>query len=495
MAVTFNLVPTNAKASGVFIEQKNVRLGVAGLVTPRSIVMIGQYNDDKTSVVDNVPQRIVSAGQEDSLYGRGSMLALSIKRAREGCNSSIPIFALPVAPAMSGVKATGTITVTGTATAAGTLSYYIGGKKITQSVAVGATGAAITEALGTILNADLDLPLTSNFVTPGLGLTAKNAGVVGNTIKIAMNLEDGDATPAGLTVTIVQMANGANNPNITNALLGLGNVFYTDIHSPYVDATNLTAMRDAWEDRIDPAFKKPFVGFVPNNQSEANYLATAQALNSEAFSFVPNFESNSIPYLSSAYICGYASRWWQSSPGRPIRGAVIPGIRVPNGFTNPSYSSKNALVTAGATTLGVTPDNLFFVEDLMTTKKTNALGAEQRDLSQTAIISNLQTKIYSMDQVFSSEPFLTGIVVDDDSTSDLAYAIRPKFVRSKLVQLIDDLWVPFGLTKNRDAVVGTIVAEINAGNGGRIDLGVTDDLGAPLNIIAIAYNWGIGGGN
>lgn len=492
--ISFDLVSSTAKASTVFIEQKNVRTSVAGLVAPRSIVCLGQYNDDKTPTV-HVAQRISSEGQEDTLYGRGSMLALMIKQARSGSNGSIPIYALPVAPHGSGVKAAGTITITGTATESGTLAVYIGGTRVTKAVTTGDTGAAITEALETTINALLDLPVTSNFDTPDLDVTAKNAGVVGNSIKIGLNLQEDDATPAGLTVTIVQLTSGANNPAIDSALTGLGNVLYTDIICPYVDSTSLTSLQTAWTNRISPEFKKMFAGFVPNNEAYSTYLATGTAQNKESVTFVPNFESNTLSYLIAAYVAGYAARWWQANPGRPIRGVTIPFARVPASFTNLSYAQKDALVVAGCTTLGVSPDNVFFVEDLCTTKKTNVLVAETPDWKFTETISNLQTKIYSMDQVFTSEPFLTGVVVDDDSTTDVAYAIRPKFVAAKLLELVDDLWIPRALSKNRDEIKASIVAEINSGNGGRIDTSIQDNIAAGLKIIGILYNWAIGGGN
>jgi phage tail sheath gpL-like len=161
---------------------------------------------------------------------------------------------------------------------------------------------------------------------------------------------------------------------------------------------------------------------------------------------------------------------------------------------NWAYEQKDALVKAGCSTLAISPDGQFVMEDLVTTRKTNDLGAAVTDLRFTEILSNLQTKIYSMDQVFSASPFINGVVVDDNSTVDLDYAIRPKFCAGTLKKLVDDLWVPRGLTKNRDAVVGSIVAEINSGNGGRIDLSIQDDLVAGLKIIAAAYNWGIGAG-
>lgn len=492
--IAFNLVPSTARAKGVYIEPKNVLLSLGGLIAPRKIVCVGQYNDDK-SPVNNAAKQIVAEGQEDDLYGKGSMLALSIKRARQGSNSLIPIYALPVPGDVSGVKATGSITIGGTASVAGSIPFYIAGTRFTLPVANGATGATLTSNLATAINAILDLPVSAAFSSPNCNVTAKNSGLVGNRIKIATRLEDSDPTiPTGLTVTITQLASGANDPDITNAINGLGNVFYTDIHCPYNATASLNILRDKYIERISPEFKKPFIGYVPNNQDLATYQATATALNSEAVSFIPTFESNTLDYLSSAWVCGFAALWYQSSPGRSFSGTVIPGVRVPSTLVNFNQGTQEGLVQAGATTVSITSDRQFAIRDLMTTKKTNSIGGPEIDLSRTERISNIQTKIYSLDTLLSSEPFVTGVVVDDDSTTSLAYAIRPKFVKGKIIQLVDELWIPLAISKNRNLIVQSIKAEINAGSGARIDVEIQDDLAVALDILAVAYRFGIRGG-
>ncbi len=69
------------------------------------------------------------------------------------------------------------------------------------------------------------------------------------------------------------------------------------------------------------------------------------------------------------------------------------------------------------------------------------------------------------------------------------YAIRPKTVKAYAIKLIDELWIPRALTKNRDAVVAGIVSEIDSGNPNRINIQVPDDLAAGLKIIAAKLSW------
>jgi hypothetical protein len=67
-------------------------------------------------------------------------------------------------------------------------------------------------------------------------------------------------------------------------------------------------------------------------------------------------------------------------------------------------------------------------------------------------------------------------------------------VKGKIIQLIDELWIPLAISKNRDLIVQSIKAEINAGSGARIDVEIQDDLAVALDILAVAYRFGIRGG-
>ena len=104
-------------------------------------------------------------------------------------------------------------------------------------------------------------------------------------------------------------------------------------------------------------------------------------------------------------------------------------------------------------------------------------------------MANLQAKIFSIEQLFNAEPFTSGVVVDDASITQQDYAIRPKTVKGYAIRLIDELWVPRALTKDRDAVVAGIVVEINSGNPNRIDVKVPDVFATGLKILATKLEW------
>lgn len=492
--ITFESVPTNARASGVFVEEKNVVRGFANLIAPQIILVIGQFNSGKSPTV-NVAQRILSKEDAWDRYGRGSLLARMIEKVFKGNKFQTDVYALPIAENVAGVVAEGSITVTGTSTEAGMLAIALGDRIIELAVAKDATGAAVTAALETAVNADLDCLLTSDFDTPDLILSARHKGAFGNEIGITLNPRSTDKTPAGLTVTIVDMASGAGNPVLTTGLAGLGDRFYTVIVNPYSDSTSTAAINTTGDERIAPSIKKPFLSFTGIKGDRAAYLSALGSLNSKWICTVPTFNIPTPSFELAAETAGIWARVQLSTPNRPVKEVAVSGALASLGFTNLTYEQKNDLVLAGGSWFKVLEDGSIVLGDLCTTRTTNTSGGLDEDWRFSEVIANLQTKIYSLDQLFNSERYLQSIVVDDASISNLSYVVRPRTVRQDIIQLIDELWIPFGLSKQRDDIVKNIVTGINSSNPARIDVSVPDIMAAQLRIVAARFEWAFVGGN
>ena len=153
-----------------------------------------------------------------------------------------------------------------------------------------------------------------------------------------------------------------------------------------------------------------------------------------------------------------------------------------------TYTMRNAAVIAGGGTTITGSDDGVAIEDLVTTLTTDTLGNLEDAWRFVETVYNIQTKIFQLDTTFSASPFTRAVVVDDDSVTAKAYAIRPKTVKAFAVQLVDN-WIAEGWSRERDAIVGGIVAEIDAGNAGRINLLVPDVIAAGLKIVAVKYEW------
>lgn len=132
------------------------------------------------------------------------------------------------------------------------------------------------------------------------------------------------------------------------------------------------------------------------------------------------------------------------------------------------------------------------IGDLVTTYKTNAQGvADAGDYWRfTTALQNMQAKIYSIDALINSAPYLNAVIVDDESTSNKSYVVRPKTLKADLIGLVDS-WIDNGWSKDRSTIVAGIVVEISTDNPTRLDAYVPDVMAAGLRIIAVKYGWSL----
>ena len=489
MAVGFTLVPSNAIASAVFVEQYNKRAGLSGLVIPQKILLIGNFLAAK-SPTPNVARLITSADEAASIYGNGSMLHIMAMHAFAGAGT-VPVYALPVAAGTG--SATDTITVSGTASTAGTLALYIAGMRVAVSIVSGAVASAVATAIAAAINAKVELPVTAAADSAIVTLTAKWAGLTGNNINVVQNLNSGDVeqSPGTTALTITAMSGGTANPDITAALAGLGDTWYTFIANPYQDTTTLGLVEAAWTARINPGVKRPFVCFYGYVGVYADAVALATGRNSPATTIIPVQASPNMPLAIAAAAAGICANSAQAAPARPWKTLLLPGIRAGTGAPW-TYAEKNAAELTGLSTTQPQIDSTVRIFDLVTTYKDNALGADDDAWRYPETIINIAAKMYSLDNLFSGSPFDRAVVIDDDSVTAKAYAISPNRVTAFIRNLVDTLWIPEAWSRYRDSIVNSIVAEIDSTNPGRINVSLTDYPSTGLRIMAVLYNWTFG---
>lgn len=490
--IDFGLIPASAVASGVFVEQEAVRTGVGGLRLPQKIALFGQYNSGKTPT-NYTPRLLASPDEAAVLYGPGSMLHLMAIKAFAG-SRAVPVYAVPIPDATSGqVKADGTILVAGPATSRGTISLFIAGQKVTVSVTSGDSAATVAAAIKAAIDAAVYLPVVATINTATVTLTAKWAGESGNGITIKQDLDIGDANlePTGITLTITQLADGATDPAVTSAFDALGAEFFTEIAFPYSSSAALTALDTAWTDRLAPEIKKPFVAFLGDTDARADYLVTVAARNSPGETYVNVEGSPALPCEIAAAAAGIAAASAESAPSRPWKGLTLPGIRA---GTLPAWTwgQHNDAQRAGGGTTDPNPDGSVKIKDLVTSYKTNAVGAADDSFRYPETIANIQAKIFSLDTLFSGPPFDRAVVVDDSANTAVSFAVSPKRCVAFLRQVIDQLWIAEAWSKERDLIMASIVAEIDASNAGRINVRLTDYIAVGLRIVAIKYQWALG---
>lgn len=226
----------------------NVQFAAVAENLSRKILLTGTYDPSILTIVDDTPEASSNAAATGSKYGFGFELH-RMHLAAERWGGQIETIILPQAEAGGAVQAEGTITVSVTTAESGSLFLYIAGDRVVVPVVAGATDAEIATAIVTAVTADANLPVTAAAALAVATLTTKSGGTYGNDISIEFNLGAGEETAAGVSTVVVDMASGATDPDIQDALDGLGtgdasnSIFATDcIHGYGLVAAQLDAI-------------------------------------------------------------------------------------------------------------------------------------------------------------------------------------------------------------------------------------------------------------
>lgn len=487
MPVSFDTVPSNAIASFVFVEQKYRRSGKTTSKIPQRIALLGQYLAAKTPT-NNLPVPVTTADEVAALAGYGSqahMMALKLFGAMGQTPALVDWY-----PIADGTTAKAyTITFASNAGSQGIWRVYIVGKKYEISVASGDTPTTSAAALAALINADVNCPFTASPAVGVVTITAKWKGLNSDLLDVRKNYVASDINliPTTQTMVIASSVSGATDPSLAAALANFGDTYYTWVITGQNDATTAAAIETALDARWDPSVKKPCLGVMGYVDTRANFLTALSSRNSKSSIYVPVEASPNHPGEIAASVVGMCAASANADPYRPFKNLVLWGILPGTGATW-TRAQADAVEAAGGSAFKVNGAGAVSIWDLLTTYKTNAGGAPDDSFRYAVTVTNIQNKIYSLDVKFSSPPYDRAIVIADDDVSGKEYTVSPRSIRADAISLVDG-WVLDNGSKLRDTIVAGIVAEIDSGNPGRINLLIPDIITVGLRIVAVKYQW------
>lgn len=188
-----------------------VRLGVGGraVAAARKILVLGNFlaaavarstitaSDGSSNVFASVlagtavvatPVAVASADDADTLFGQGSECALMC-RAIFAQRASADITVCPVAEGSTPTAAAATLVFTNNAGTAGVARLVISGQQVPEvAIAAGATPTHVAADIAIAINRMGNLPCIASVSTGTLTITAKQAGVRGNSLGIEIAL-------------------------------------------------------------------------------------------------------------------------------------------------------------------------------------------------------------------------------------------------------------------------------------------------------------------
>src|SRR5688500_11454290 len=319
MAISFNQIPSNIRTPGVYTEIDSSRATSGVQLLQYRMLLLGQLlaagtADALTAV------RVTSIQQARELFGAGSMLAIMVEAALAS-NSFTELWCMPVEDNGSGVAAAGSLTFGGAPTEAGTISLYIGGKKVQVAAATTDTPAALATALEAAIKAVTTLPVTAavdGVDTAKVNITARNKGEAGNGIDLRLGYF-GEALPAGLTAAIVAMTGGTGNPDITAAIAALGDSWYQAIAMPYTDTANLVLLETELASRFGPLREIEGHAFAAARGTHSALGTLGDSRNSPHLSIVSAADEPMPPFAKAAETTAIAAYYASIDPARPLQ--------------------------------------------------------------------------------------------------------------------------------------------------------------------------------
>ena len=367
------MIPSNLRVPFVAVEFDPSRAFQGASILNYQALLIGQKTSGG-SKTELVLDRITSADQAASYYGAGSQLhRMFIKWFQN--NTFTEVYGMAIDDADAGVLATGTATVSGSATADGTVALMINGTLINAAVADLDDATAIGDSIAAAINADINLPVTAANVTGTVTFTSKNKGLNANDIDIQLNFNDGEVLPAGVSVTLVGMASGATNPDVSEIIALLGDEWYNVIVMPWTDATNLIAVEIEMANRFTAMRMIDGVVFVGKTGTLGELASFGNTRNSPHVSCMNCHKLLTTPEEFAAGTAGQLASAASVDPARPFQTLPINGIVAPKVVDRFTIEERNSLLFDGISTYKVDSGGVVRIERAITMYQKNVQDA------------------------------------------------------------------------------------------------------------------------
>jgi phage tail sheath gpL-like len=487
--IPFNQIPAALRLPGAFIETDASKAGRS--FDPGRMLFVGQMRAAGTAA-PGAPVEVASKAEADTLFGVGSYLSAMVAAARKADQFGI-MNALPVLDAGGGVAATGTLTVTAAPTSPGSVPLYVGDVKVPVALAgtetINLTAAAIAAAVA----ANPDLPVTAAAVGAAVTFTARHKGTLGNDIQLAfavLGTAGGEALPPTFAATIVAMANGATDPDITAALANIGDATYDYIVSALTDAGNLTAFAAFMNAETDGrwAYDKMLWGhvFTAKRLTYGAAYTFGIARNDPHISVMPYYSSPTPVWKWVAAYVAASAVVLRNDPARPVQGILIPGVMAPPIGSVGSFTKteRQALLWAGCSTYTVDHYGNCYVERLISTYQYNQTGlpddawlSVEKNFTLMAVHRRIRSSLVADFPRYK-------LAEDGTRVAPGAAVTTPSRLRAYIIAKLRDMEYD-GLLQNVDAFKDQVLVQINSQNPDRVDILFPPSLIGQLRIFAV----------
>ena len=481
MAVSFNTIPNTVRVPLAYVEFDNSQ-AITGTPAKNNKTLILGLRLSTGSVRAGEPVRITRKEQAEQAFGRGSMLAEMLKaflHANPSCNA----YALALDDVDAPVYATGKIAVTGTCFGAGQIALMIAGVPVPVTVRQNETAATIANNISKSINANTILPVTANVSGTDVILTCRWGGITGNDIDVRINYYTGETLPEGIAVDILKMTGGAGNPNISQAIVALGDTWWTDIVNPFTDAGNLSLLSEELKSRWGGIRQIDGLCWIAYRGTHAQASTFALSHNDYLYTCLPTNISPEPPYIwasVNAAVCTYALN---IDPARPVQTLELTGIKPPAISDRWQWNERNLHLFDGLSAYNVNANGKVQLDRVITMYRVNKYNIEDTSYLDVETIKTLSYIRYAIRSRITQK-FPRHKLANDGTRFGVGQPIvTPSIIRAELIALFTEL-ENVGLVENFEAYKESLIVERDANDKNRINVLSNDDLVNQFRIYA-----------
>jgi phage tail sheath gpL-like len=470
MSISFNEVPSSSRVPFVFIEFNNSAATSGTSVKRYRALVLGQKLASSNATANTIT-KVVSANDALARFGAGSQLHQMFVKWFAN-NSYTDVYAGVLADDSTGVANVQTVTLTGTSTASGTLALYVAGRLISVGVTSGQTAATIAAAVQTkfaSLNSSQPFPVSLSVASAVLTFTANWKGVSSNDINIRMNYNDGDATPAGITVAIATATTGSTNPSLTSMISAMAGKQYDFIVLPYTDATSISTLLADLSDRWTASRQQEGVAFMSKDDTSVNLETWGATQNSQLLTTIGHNSSPSPNYEWATAFAAVTASAGSVDPARPFKTLPLSGILAPPTANVFMSSEQNSLLCDGISTYTVDASGNVLLSRVITMYLTNSAGAPDTsylDLNTVLTLSYLRYDLRTM--ILTKYP--RHKLADDGTNYSVGQAVvTPSVMKAEIIARAR-LWEEDGLVEDVDDFKASLIVQRNSSDVNRLDV-------------------------
>lgn len=482
------VVPAGARVPWVYAAFDSSR----ALAKPTSLsydaLVIGQKLSSGTASA-NTRYRVNSSDHAGILFGYGSHVHLQCK-AWFKVNKRTRLWAIGLADNGSGVASVRKYDVvgadSGAASADGFVYLYIAGVRYEIPFLEGDTEAEIVNKMIAKVNADASCPFTASNGGGGgtdkFWLTAKNKGVVSESLDVRFNYREGEAANGGVTISSITGVTGATDPDVGGTIIPLlADQWYQIIVSPYADSTTTGLFDTELESRFGPTRQIDGRYFFPKVTANHSDLETfGLTLNSKHLVCTHGNGSPSPHFEFSAQTAAWAAvlgeeQMQRGDAAAPFTGLELIGILPPAAGSEYDLTENDALLHDGITTWTVDSTGKVRLQRVITTYRKNSVDAPDEAYLDLPTLQVLMYLRYDFrNQILLRYP-RAKLAKDSARLPSGQQFMTPMVGKAEAIAIFRG-WEERGYVENIDQFIEDLTCEIDSENPNQLNWSISPDL-------------------